>query len=311
MAYAVLLALCLSVPARRLMRTVGRGIGQPEAFCAGTTAAYRKGNGTNSALTPLITPAPIGQPCLDLRSLHPIWRAGFDTCHGSDICDGNNWANLWTDAVAPEWYAAILFALSLLPMICNAVLAYKKHAAGLSISWKVVAVMALLWLPVPISKAVVSMPAQALRFTASEVAGSPSLFSVHPLSTRRLYLPRFFATQFYEMAAKDKVCGNNLVALNDLDLGAWIDKPGDVDCSDKKWIGAPDPSDDHENHDPCDRAGFIRYLWFEILWYFFACSFHCLCNLFNTWGYKKPFVHATYLATMPPHIGPPVAVDSA
>ena len=114
------------------------------------------------------------------------------------------------------------------------------------------------------------------------------------------------------MAAKDKVCGNNLVALKDLDLGAWYDKPGDVDCSDTKWIGAPDPSDDHENHDPCDRAGFIRMLlWFEILWYFCACSFHCLCNLFNTWGYKKALVHATYPAAMPPHIGPPVAVDSA
>ena len=114
------------------------------------------------------------------------------------------------------------------------------------------------------------------------------------------------------MAARDKVCGNNLVALKDLDLRAWIDKPGDVDCSDKKWIGAPDPSDDHEHHDPCDRAGFIRMLlWFEILWYFCACSLQ-LCNLaFNTWGYKKALVRANYLAAMPPHIGPPVAVDSA
>ena len=112
------------------------------------------------------------------------------------------------------------------------------------------------------------------------------------------------------MAAKDKVCGNyNLVALKDLDLGAWYDKPGDVDCSATKWIGAPDPSDDH---DPCDRAGFIRMLlWFEILWYFCACSLQ-LCNLaFNTWGYKKALVRANYLAAMPPHIGPPVAVDSA
>ena len=113
--------------------------------------------------------------------MHPIWRAGFDTCHGSDICDGNNWANLWTDAVAPEWYAAILFVLTILLTIGNAVLAHKQHAAGLSISWKVVAVMALLWLPVPISKAVVSMPARALRFTASEVAGLPSLIYLHPL----------------------------------------------------------------------------------------------------------------------------------
>ena len=45
------------------------------------------------------------------------------------------------------------------------------------------------------------------------------------------------ASQFYEMAAKDKVCGINLVALNDLDLGAWIDRPGDVVCMDlvQKW----------------------------------------------------------------------------
>ena len=66
-------------------------------------------------------------------------------------------------------------------MIPNPVLAYKKLAAGLIISWKVVAVMALLWLPVPISKAVVSMPARALRFTGSEVTGLPSLISLHPL----------------------------------------------------------------------------------------------------------------------------------
>eukprot|EP00964_Phaeocystis_antarctica_P105585 scaffold70581_cov64-Phaeocystis_antarctica.AAC.1 len=45
------------------------GITQPEAFCAGTTAAYRKGNGSNSALTPPITlrppisPAPVDYPC--------------------------------------------------------------------------------------------------------------------------------------------------------------------------------------------------------------------------------------------------------
>ena len=45
------------------------GITQPEAFCAGTTAAYRKGNGSNSALAPSITlrppitPAPVDHPC--------------------------------------------------------------------------------------------------------------------------------------------------------------------------------------------------------------------------------------------------------
>ena len=47
------------------------------------------------------------------------------------------------------------------------------------------------------------------------------------------------------MAAKDKVCGNNLVALKDLDLGAWIDRPAWINCNDQKWIGAPDPNDEH------------------------------------------------------------------
>ena len=58
------------------------------------------------------------------------------------------------------------------------------------------------------------------------------------------------------MAAKDKVCGNNLAALRDLDLGVWIGKPGDVDCNlcmdgdfectaDLKWIGAPAPTPWH------------------------------------------------------------------
>ena len=56
------------------------------------------------------------------------------------------------------------------------------------------------------------------------------------------------------MAAKDKVCGNNLVALKDLDLGAWIDRPNDIDCEDQRWIGAPDPTDNLKHwsgFDPC------------------------------------------------------------
>ena len=56
------------------------------------------------------------------------------------------------------------------------------------------------------------------------------------------------------MAAKDKVCGNNLVALKDLDLGAWTDRPGDIDCEDQRWVGPPDPNDDLKHwsgFDPC------------------------------------------------------------
>ena len=55
------------------------------------------------------------------------------------------------------------------------------------------------------------------------------------------------------MAAKDKGCGNNLVALKDLDLGAlstghrglW--SGGHINCTDQKWIGAPDPTEDLTN----------------------------------------------------------------
>eukprot|EP00964_Phaeocystis_antarctica_P132616 scaffold96741_cov64-Phaeocystis_antarctica.AAC.8 len=60
------------------------------------------------------------------------------------------------------------------------------------------------------------------------------------------------------MAAKDKICGNNLVALKDLDLGAWINRPGDIDCEDQKWIGAPDPTDNLKHwsgFDPCLDPG--------------------------------------------------------
>ena len=101
------------------------------------------------------------------------------------------------------------------------------------------------------------------------------------------------------------------MALKDLDLGAWVNKPGDVDCSDKKWIGAPDPSDDHQNHDPCDLAPFIMTLWFEIFWYFGACSLQLSFLAFITWGYKQALVLAIYLAAMPPQHHPPVAADSA
>ena len=32
------------------------------------------------------------------------------------------------------------------------------------------------------------------------------------------------------------------MALKGLDLGAWIDRPGDVDCKHQKWVGAPAPT---------------------------------------------------------------------
>ena len=95
------------------------------------------------------------------------------------------------------------------------------------------------------------------------------------------------------MAAKDKVCGNNLVALKDLDLGVWIDKPkaSDVDCEDQRWIGAPDPTDDLNKprrtyviegltgFDPCADAEVRRLAYVHsplaLGWYLLAWHFQC------------------------------------
>ena len=297
-----------------------RGIGQPEAFCAGTTAAYRNGNGSDSALIPfttlrlLLTPAPV--------DVHPAWRAGFDTCHGSDICDGTNWAKVQADAEAAGVYSAVVLTLTMLILLGNTVLIIKKHTAGLAISWKLLAVMPLLYFPMPFILAAVSAPAQALRFRANEVAGLPSPI---PLCTTTLPLrlcpsPVLPATQFYEMAAKDKVCGNNLVALKDLDLGAWIDRPGDVDCKDKKWnapstwyvanvdkLLPPWPEAVGKlmllkncwgGFDPCAATtprvqDYNRFLiWFmPIIWYF---GWYCVHRtlVWDLWCYKEELVKA-------------------
>ena len=105
--------------------------------------------------------------------------------------------------------------------------------------------------------------------------------------------PPFPAIQFYEMAANDKVCGNNLVALKDLDLGAWIDRPDDVDCEEQRWIGAPDQSDYNTDDakrylrrgpgppraDPC--ADVNVYTTSFLAWFFFLYTvlweFQCSC----------------------------------
>ena len=127
--------------------------------------------------------------------------------------------------------------------------------------------------------------AQALRATGNEVSGLPSPV-LHTCSLSASTEP-VFAIQFYEMAAKDKLCGNNLVALKDLDLGAWIDKPGDVDCEDQRWIGAPDPANDLKRRtyndgltgwtdpfSPCADAEPHSPL--ALGWYLLAWHFQCI-----------------------------------
>ena len=82
----------------------------------------------------MITPAPI-----DARNVHPTWRAGFETCHGSDICDGNNWARVQADAEAADVLTLIVLTLTMLILLCNFYFSETRHIAGLSISWKLLA----------------------------------------------------------------------------------------------------------------------------------------------------------------------------
>jgi len=118
--------------------------------------------------------------------VHPTWRAGFETCHGSDICDGNNWARVQADAEAANVMSAIVLTLTMLILLCNFYFSETRHIAGLSISWKLLAVMPLLHFPMPFVLAEVSAPAQALQTTGNKVSwlgdcsGLPSPISLHP-----------------------------------------------------------------------------------------------------------------------------------
>ena len=108
--------------------------------------------------------------------MHSVWRAGFDECHGSDICDGNNWANVQTDAEAPRVYGSICISVTMLVLLVNMVLIDKKHIAGLSISWKALLLVQVLTLVGEIPTLVPQYPsaiaaAQALRATGNEVSG--------------------------------------------------------------------------------------------------------------------------------------------
>ena len=76
-------------------------------------------------------------------------------------------------------YSAIVLYLTFWLVLGNMVLIIKKHTAGLGSSWKLLAVMPLLYFPMPFILAAVSAPAQVLRFRANEVAGLPSPISLH------------------------------------------------------------------------------------------------------------------------------------
>ena len=74
-------------------------------------------------------------------------------------------------------YGVVMNIVTLLLLIGTMVLIVKKHAAGLKIAWKALAVMILLFLLEPIIQVGVSSKAQADRFHANEVAGLPSPIS--------------------------------------------------------------------------------------------------------------------------------------
>ena len=118
-----------------------------------------------------------------------MWRAGFDECHGSDICDSDNWphhynehytwANVQVDAEKSRVFRSIEIAVTMLCLLGNMVLIDKKHTAALSISWKVLCWLQVVTLGgeipltfVPQSSYIVA--AQALRTTGNDVSGLPS-----------------------------------------------------------------------------------------------------------------------------------------
>jgi len=243
-----------------------RGIKQPEAFCAGTTGAYRKGNDVNS----------------------------FNKCHGEDICSGIDWDKVQADAEAGNVFGGILRVLTFVLMIGTLVLIVKKHAKGLNIACKVLAAMPLLYILVPIINAAVAAPAQALRSTGNE---------------------------FYEMAAKDYVCGNNMEQFVDPAkfLSAWIKKPSATEiadpkyCKDPKFIGAPDPTDDLKDSwgfDPC--VGVMPMMMImPFIWYFVFYIALYSYLVFNIWSLKEELAGAPKDDTEMGAAKPAVAVATA
>ena len=106
------------------------------------------------------------------------------------------------------------------------------------------------------------------------------------------------------------------MALKDLDLGAWIDRPGDVDCKDKKWnapstwyIGRPPRTwsgvlgklmllRNCWGFDPCaatspETQDYNRFvIWFiPIAWYFFWFLLH-RGLVWHIWCFREELVKA-------------------
>ena len=106
--------------------------------------------------------------------MHSVWRAGFDECHGSDICSGTNWANVQADAQPAGVFNVIWITVTMLFLLGHVHFIGKKHTAGLSISWKVlvcIQLLVVLFQVILVPGPAVTLPAHALRATGSEVGG--------------------------------------------------------------------------------------------------------------------------------------------
>jgi hypothetical protein len=229
-----------------------RGVDEAKAFCKGTTLAYREGDDINS----------------------------FNKCHGSDICS-NDWDEVEAAAQAAGTFGWVIDICALLLLIVTMVLIVKKHAKGLNITWKLLAVVPLLMFLNPILQVAVSNPAGMKRNAANE---------------------------YYVMAAKDILCGN--ANAGNMGLGAIIkvdtqDKdikdvttvdPNHKFCKEVKWVGPPDKTDDLSDswgRDACagDEAPAMGAV-MPFIWYFVFYLGLLSYLIFNIWSFKEELAGA-------------------
>ena len=144
------------------------GVDEAKAFCAGTKDAYRQGNDVNSAL-PFCTRRST-HPAPSTRIRLPAWRAGYNLCHGSDICT-NDWDEVESAAAAADLFGWAFGLVLLVLLIVTMVLVLKKHAAGLKVVWKLLAVVQVLLFLQPIINAAVSNEAGFKQRVGNQVAG--------------------------------------------------------------------------------------------------------------------------------------------
>ena len=96
------------------------------------------------------------------------------------------------DAQAPGVFNVIWITVTMLVLLSNLVLIKKKHTAGLSISWNVlfcIQVLVVLLHVILVPSPQVTLPARALRDTASEVGVCPLPFYCAPICIYASYPP--------------------------------------------------------------------------------------------------------------------------